>query len=385
MISVKPKRAKISKDCQKASKDRVKVLRAYVAAPVLSNTGKKKTAKKNKILSNRIKKETIASNNITKRIVLNNIKKKIVSNNIKKKIVSNNIKKELVSNTIEQNLVSCSKKQTVSNTIRNNIDSKNEYKMAGDDKESQNAKVNNCLKDKERCEVNKNDNDFKNILDTTESKDVKNMKGTNDSKDIEHGKDSKDSTNIKKLSISKPFKNLKVQTTLLPTSGKNLPTSKPFKNIKVQTTVSPTSSKKLPSPKPLFRPNEVDSVVIGKEHVCTTCGKVCKDFIEFEVHNKRHKSRMKIEPEELEKFDAYVKEKGVKFCPICGTACQTYGKWVRHMVIHSKALNYSCSICKKKFLRIDHVKNHEKRHELLYDLKAEADEPETGNVKGGDK
>lgn len=49
--------------------------------------------------------------------------------------------------------------------------------------------------------------------------------------------------------------------------------------------------------------DSIDSVVIANEHVCLKCGKVCKDFIEFETHKKTHHHKIRLAEDELIKYD----------------------------------------------------------------------------------
>lgn len=112
---------------------------------------------------------------------------------------------------------------------------------------------------------------------------------------------------------------------------------------------------------------EFDSIIINNEHVCISCGKVCKDFIDFEVHKKQHMSKIRLDDEELQKYDEIYKRSGVKRCPICNTPQETYLKWKRHATVHSKVIKFFCRLCKKGFVRNDHRLLHEKRHVIVLD------------------
>ncbi|KAG5894723.1 hypothetical protein JTB14_006142 [Gonioctena quinquepunctata] len=88
----------------------------------------------------------------------------------------------------------------------------------------------------------------------------------------------------------------------------------------------------------------------------------CHKFFENSLDLLRHSRIFHLPLEEVEKYFDYPNK---SFCPICKKSIKTMNwksAFVRHLLGHTDELAHECSICKKKFRRMDHMRAHEKRH-----------------------
>lgn len=110
-------------------------------------------------------------------------------------------------------------------------------------------------------------------------------------------------------------------------------------------------------------PATSETIDIHKPTSCKPCRRVFPNAVEY----LRHKREMhlgtnsKLSPETLKVYDKIFMESDKTTCPICMKPTKLM-TWRRHLSTHSTQSNYVCEICKKGFNRIDHLKNHKKRH-----------------------
>lgn len=105
------------------------------------------------------------------------------------------------------------------------------------------------------------------------------------------------------------------------------------------------------------------TVDIHKPTNCKLCKKTYPNALEYLRHKREIHlgGSMKLSPESLEVYSKIFLESDRTTCPICMKPTKMM-TWRRHLWTHSTQTNYVCEYCKKGFNRIDHLRNHKKRH-----------------------
>lgn len=114
-------------------------------------------------------------------------------------------------------------------------------------------------------------------------------------------------------------------------------------------------------PKPNTKAQNVD---VYKKVTCRACDKTFENSLDLFRHRREihtHNKKVKLSPESLKIYDKVFQKSPKKICPLCNKPCTKVG-WKRHLQTHSTEVKYFCRICKKGFNRIDHQREHEKRH-----------------------
>ncbi|XP_065172294.1 uncharacterized protein [Atheta coriaria] len=104
-------------------------------------------------------------------------------------------------------------------------------------------------------------------------------------------------------------------------------------------------------------------------HICKQCGAVYHTLSDLVLHDKydHRKIKKKFSLEEVERFGVAFKNSVDNECPICFKKLKGKGSWPRHAQSHSEVGMFQCAVCKKRFTRDDHRKNHESRHVICVD------------------
>ena len=81
-----------------------------------------------------------------------------------------------------------------------------------------------------------------------------------------------------------------------------------------------------------------------KSIICQVCGQSFKKFEDLSVHGKAH-----------------IGDSSMSICTVCFNVFANESSLERHMKKHSQK-KYSCSLCQKTFIRLQHLTSHEKSH-----------------------
>lgn len=114
---------------------------------------------------------------------------------------------------------------------------------------------------------------------------------------------------------------------------------------------------------PIKKTKPLVTVDIHKPTNCKLCKKTYPNALEYLRHKREVHlgGSMKLSPESLEVYSKIFLESDRTTCPICMKPTKMM-TWRRHLWTHSTQTNYVCEFCKKGFNRIDHLRNHKKRH-----------------------
>ncbi|XP_052255399.1 uncharacterized protein LOC127861072 isoform X2 [Dreissena polymorpha] len=82
---------------------------------------------------------------------------------------------------------------------------------------------------------------------------------------------------------------------------------------------------------------------VNRPYVCDTCGKAFKRISSINEHKKRHR-------------EAQYK------CAHCTKSFHLKSDLARHEFIHTRVSQHQCELCQKSFCRIDHLREHVKKH-----------------------
>lgn len=213
-------------------------------------------------------------------------------------------------------------------------------------------------------------NDIKNVTAENMVESVKNLTETDDFKvktDAQETPKVEDDTASRQRRIrmdQKPAKTVKKESATAKKRSTNgnakktaakRPKMEPTKavndttEISEETTVSTKNSRK---------------VEVFKKIACLICAEHFENSIDLFRHKREmhsYKKKVKLSPESLKIYDKVFQKSPKKICPLCKKPSTKVG-WKRHLQTHSSEVKYFCSICKKGFNRIDHQREHEKRH-----------------------
>lgn len=163
--------------------------------------------------------------------------------------------------------------------------------------------------------------------------------------------------------LSKPLKQKNIKSTdnrAKKTIASNT-TPKTIKSVQNKTTL-------IKEPKPVENgttpKTKVQKVEVFKKVKCTVCRQLFENSIDLFRHKRdthSDKKKVKLSPESLKIYDKVFQKSPKKICPLCNKPSTKIG-WKRHLQTHSTEVKYFCKICKKGFNRIDHQRDHEKRH-----------------------
>lgn len=110
-------------------------------------------------------------------------------------------------------------------------------------------------------------------------------------------------------------------------------------------------------------------ISVNQKSKCAHCSAVFNNALDLLRHKRKEhavEKSIKLSAESLKIYDKVYQNSDKNCCPLCQVPVQK-SQWKRHLETHGAVSKVFCKVCKKGFNRIDHKREHEKRHLIIFE------------------